>query len=287
MDCIGRFQFTVPEGMAAGGRSQSISTVDVSTAPLPPGGAKVLWKERVARISALTTPPGAPRSVARMFQLQTAVPGIWYFRSRDSPNLLALEAIKEFPDHALIVNRGADLDAPQRQIILQGGSEAIVETLVKNIINAYVPASPRGFCVGYGSITTKPSRNEETNIVLQHRALPGVEIRIRTRTVAEPDTQTYSNLSEESDLATATGSQMTVLRDAPRVVAGLPGKEMRVSVTPPDESPFVRFTWHFTGVPRRADQPAIDIVGTAQASHVAELEPAWESLLSSVRPVPL
>src|ERR1051326_8800480 len=253
MDCIGRFQFSLPETLTVTGRKQTIYTVDVSTIASPPGGAMTVWNERMSRINALSPPQGVNRVVARTFQLQTGVPAVWYFRSKESPELLALEAMKALPDHVLIVNRGADLDAPERQVILQGGGQEIVERLVKNVIDAYVPAATLGFCVGYGAITSKPSKNEETRIMLGHRSLGDLKIRIETHTVTAPDTRTYSDLDEESHQAAARGGQMTVMSEAARPVAGLPGKEMRISVASPGDRPFVRFTWHFSGVPGRSD----------------------------------
>src|SRR5260370_20626824 len=90
LECIGRFQFSLPETMTVNGRSQTIYTVDVSTVAAPPGGAKVVWAEHMARINALSPPKGVPTVVARTFQLQAGVPAVWYFPSKEAPELLAV-----------------------------------------------------------------------------------------------------------------------------------------------------------------------------------------------------
>jgi hypothetical protein len=195
--------------------------------------------------------------------------------------------MKPLPGHALLVSRGADLRGASVKELGQERAEAIVERLVLNVIEAYAPNVERGFCVGYGAITSEPSQNEQALISFAHRVLPDLHIRFMTRTISAPDTSTYSDLHEESRIAGMTGSEMTVLVEQNRMVAGLQGKEIRISMVPGNEPGFVRFTWHYAGVPGRGDQPAIDIMGTASSEHKIVLEAVWESMLESLARIPL
>jgi hypothetical protein len=274
-ECLGRFWFVVPGALAVTGRSQSIYRVDVSTIPLPAGGLDALWRERLARVNALTPPPGVASPVIRTFELQPGVSGIWYFVNPDDDEELCLEALKPQSGYAVLASRrGA------------ASKEAIVETLVKNVLDAYVPGTERGFCVGAGAITSEPGLNEYAGIALEHPTVPNFEVSIDTRTVKEPDTRAYSNLDEERQVTAGLGGTVEELRDQTRVVAGLEGKEIWASVDLPRETPFVRFTWHFPGVAEDSSRPMINIMGTAPTSRRAELEAVWEAVLRSFRPIP-
>jgi hypothetical protein len=274
--CIGRFRLTVPQTLTVKGRSQSIYDVDVSTMELPAGGIEALWDERLKKIRALTPPGAATSSIVREFQLQPGVRSVWYIKSADDPDFRDLDAIQPVGKHAVLATTD-----------VQGGKEDIVETLVKLVLNAYVPETTNGFCVGDGAVTSKPSRSEHTRIAFEHRTMDDIKITFETQTVREPDTQSYSNLDEEKQAVSGSGGKISVLRDQTRSVNALEGKEIWISVTVPRENPFVRFTWHFAGASLNSSQPAINIVATTRAEHQKELESIWESLLQSLMTVPV
>lgn len=274
-DCLGRFRFVVPGAFGVAGRRQSIYRVDVSTLALPDGGIEALWHERLAHIRALPPPRGAAHPIIKTFELQPGVNAVWYFANPDDDEEHCLEALKSQGGHAVLASRRG-----------MAGKESTVETLVKGVLDAYVPGTERGFCVGAGSITSEPGLNEHTGISLEHRRMPKFEVEITTRTVKEPDTSTYSDLEEERQVTAGLGGTVEELRNRPRVVAGLEGKEIWAAADVPDEPPFVRFTWHFPGVPEDSSRPAIDIKGAAPRSSQAELEAVWETVLRSFRPIP-
>jgi hypothetical protein len=267
-----------PENFTFAGQGQSIYTVDVSTVALPPAGAQAIWSQHVAQIEALPKPPGVAAVIRRSFQLAPGVSAVWYHRNSGTAGLIALDAMKSYPSHALMLSRGADLSVKSATV----DPEALVEKLETNIINAYVPQTGRGFCVGFGAITSKPSVNEHASVDFNDPSDSETHIQFETRTVTEPDTTTFSSLAEE----TAMGAPMNVLKEGARVVAGLSGKEIRISVAHAPAEGFVRFTWHFSGEAGSSDRPAIDIVGAAPLPRRARLESAWESFLSSVKRIP-
>jgi len=94
---------------------------------------------------------------------------------------------------------------------------------------------------------------------------------VKTQTVKEPDTRTFSNLDEEKEVVNANG-KLAVLLDHQRSVAGLEGREMRISITSPNETPTVRFTWPFGGMPADSSRPMINIKAAAPASEQKSLE---------------
>jgi hypothetical protein len=286
-ECVGRFQFTLPDGFAAAGRSQSIYSVDVRTVPIPPSGPDEIWKQEMIRIRGLAAPEGVDTTVLSTPRLGPTVSAVWYHPNPARKELLALDAAKPFRDHVLQLSRGADLRGMTNRPTEQRDAQATVERLVGNVIGAYVPQTNRGFCIGFGAITSKPSRSEQSLISFAHRSLPDIGIRFQTRTVATPDATTYSDLHEEARFAGVTGSQLTVLSEGNRLVAGFSGKEIRILVTPRGGPAFVRFTWHFGGGPFKGDAPAIDILGSSPAQHRALLESAWDTLLQSMRGIPL
>jgi len=274
LHCAGRFSFLAPEEMRETGRGHSIYRTNVSTALVAPGGAQAYWNQRLAKIRAIEPPTEG--DLPRTFELQPGVSAVWYVENRSFPDILTLESMEPLGDYVLVVDREADK-----------GKESLAETLVKEIVGSYAPSTDRGFCVGQGAITLEPSRNEEASVSFAHATANGIEVRFETQTVHAPDTTTYSNVEEEKDFASSAGGSLTVLREEPRSAAGLPGKEIRISAAFPDEEPMVRFTWHYPGVGRSGEQPAIDLVGSAPADRQALLEKIWETLLNSLRAVPL
>jgi hypothetical protein len=273
--CIGRFQFILPDALQVAGRSQSIYRVQVKTVALPEGGMKALWQDKVARIQALTPPRSVSSAVIRTLDLQPSVKAIWYFSNPDDPDVHQLEAIKPEGDHAVVASRSS-----------LAGKEASVETLITNILAAYLPVTTHGFCVGDGTVASEPGRGEETLIAFEHKKSPNFELRFETTTVSEPDTRTYSGIEEEQGLAADRGGKLIVLRNHNVLVAGLEGKEIRISVAAPHDAPVVRFTWHFPGVAEDSLRPMVNIVAIAPASEQAQLEAIWGGLLKSLRRVP-
>jgi Tle cognate immunity protein 4 C-terminal domain len=273
-ECVGRFQLAMPEVLSVAGRSQSINRVEVNTSALPAGGVEALWRERITRIRALHPPSGIANPVIREFDLQHGVKAVWYFANSGDDELHTVEAIKPEANHAVLV-------------LFEGiaGKEDVVEGLLKNVLDAYVPQARQGFCVGYGAITSEPGINEHARISFDHQRLSDLEITVETQTVKEPDNRTFSNLDEEKQVVRALGGEVITLRDQTRSVAGLQGKEIWASVVTPHEPSFVRFTWHFAGAPRDSARPMINIKGIAATDQQTELQTIWEIILNSLRSV--
>ncbi len=266
IQCVGRFSFAVPEAMNVTGRSQSMYRTNVSSVSLPAGDIDAYWTGRLSEMG----------TVLRRFDLEPGVKSAWSARNPVYPKILTLETVKPVSGGLIAADREAD-----------AGKEDVAEALVRDIINAYVPASDRGFCIGSGAITLEPSQNEQARLTLESSASPEIELRFETQTVREPDTKTYSDVDEERSVASAHGGTLTVLRDQQRSAAGLQGKEIWISATVPGEKPLVRFSWHYPGVGASGAQPSINIVGSAPVEKKAQLETIWETVLTSVRVVPL
>lgn len=265
--CTGRFRFIAPEEMDETGRGQSMYRTNIKTIPVPPGGVEAYWKVRLAQIG-----PVQPRR----FEFQPDVRSAWSARNATFPNILTLEMVKPVSGGLLFVDREAD-----------AGKENLAETLVKDLVNSYVLATDRGFCVGNGAITLEPSQNEQARLSLAPKASPDIEIRLATRTVGAPDVKTYSDVDEERGVTSAAGGTLSVLRDQERSGAGLSGKEIRISAVIPGEKPSVRFTWHYPGAARSSTKPSINVVGTAPVDKQKQLEAIWETVMTSLRTIPL
>ena len=263
--CSGRFTF-VADAVNVVDRSQSINRTNVITRAVPDGGIDRYWAERLAKTG----------SAQRPVELQAGVKGVWSARSAVFPKILTLETVSAVRDGLLIVDREAD-----------AGKESVAEALVRDIINAFVPSTERGFCVGRGAITLEPSQNEQVRLVLTKSETPDLEIRFQTRTVPEPDMTTYSDLDEEKSLIASKGGTLNVVRDSDRTVAAMNGREIWIAVDVPNEPPLVRFTWHYPGSAASAIRPAIDIVGTTSRERAGQLESLWESILGSLRSIPV
>ena len=270
--CIGRFQFTVPGALAVSGRSQSIYRVKVTTLPLPPGGPQKVISDKLAQ--ARVQEPEVSRAL-RHFELMPGIQSVWYIDNPRTPNLRELLAVKEVGDHAVVATRGGE-----------AGKSLGVEQLVGNVLLAYVPGAKRGFCVGPGAITSEPGFNEESLIVFSRPGLPDFELEFSTRTVREPDNETYTDLDEERQVARDGGGTLVVLNDQLRTIAGLKGKQMWISLALPNKDPSLRFTWHFAGVAQNSSKPMINIVGRASGEQQAALQEVWETVLLSLRTVP-
>ena len=143
--CVGRFQLTVPAEMVFTGRSQSIYRVDVTTLPIPQSGVDTLWDARLNRIRVLKAPGGASKAILKTFELAGGYRAVWYYNNPDAPQLRTLEAMRREGDFAVLAVRSAET-----------GKEPTAETLVKNVLDAYVPQTAQGFCLGHGAITSEP-----------------------------------------------------------------------------------------------------------------------------------
>jgi|SRR5580704_470270 hypothetical protein len=271
--CVGRFRFSIPGTVVVNGRSQSIYRVDVNAVSMPRGGIRELWGREVARLEALGPTMETKTAIVRELELESGVRAIWYADNPVSPQLHELVAMKPAGNYAIRAARGGE-----------ASKHEVVETLVRNVINAYTETGTRGFCVEEGAITSEPGLNEKALVSFAHRKLADFDIEFATITVSEP----VPGLSEEDEKETveSEGGSYTELRNQKRVAAGLEGKEMMTAVSLPREKPHVRFTWHFAGSPDSSGQPSVDFSATAPKEHRAELEKIWEMMLQSLRPVP-
>jgi hypothetical protein len=272
--CIGRFRFSIPETLVVNGRSQSIYRVDVGTVPMPRGGMRELWGKEMARLEKLGTTTGTKTAIVREIELEPEVRAIWYADNPVFPQLHEMVAMKPYGNHAIRATRGAD-----------ASKHETVETLVRGVLNAYADTSASGFCLEEGAITSEVGINEKALISFAHRKLPDFEIEFATTTVSEPAPGVSEE--EEKEAVASEGGTYTELRNQKRVAAGLEGKELMNAESLPGEKPHVRFTWHFPGNPDNSGQPSVDISATAQKEHRPELEKIWETMLQSLRPVPV
>jgi hypothetical protein len=200
-----------------------------------------------------------------------------HFEGSALTHLRILEAMKPETGYVLLLAYRTD-----------AGKEALVENLMKIVVNAYRPALTQGFCVEYGSITSVPGENEQSRAAFAHRTLPDFELSFDTHTVREP--ARLHPLSEVPDLArefAGEGIQLQVLKDEARIVVGLHGREGRVMLRDPSRGSFLHYTWHFPGAPGHSDQPEITLKATARQQHQDELQIVWESWLQSLQPVPM
>ncbi len=284
VECLGRFRFAVPGSFLVSGRSQSIYGVSITTSPLPPGGFDAFWASRLARIrppglstgseSGAGQGAGAGAGAFRPVDLQPGTRAVWYLRDPDSPRIRNLEAGMASGTFAVLMSRSGE-----------AGKESIVEDLLRLLLTDYVASTSHGFCVGQGALHSPPSADEESLISLTNKKSQDFQIKFSTRVVSRPDTTTYSDVEEEKEVAEAGGGSIAVIREQSRLVSGMEGKEIGISVRVPSDPPFVRFTWHFAGVPQNSFKPMINIVGTAPLPQQAELQKVWDSFLQSVEMV--
>jgi hypothetical protein len=268
--CAGRFAFRAPDSMRVVGRTASMYRTNVDVIPMTQGGIDGYWSARLAAIA--LTQPLVPRRVA----LSGGTLGVWYRSNRAFPNVLTLEVAKPLDRAIVVATREGE-----------AGKEAVGEELAADIVNAYVPNAERGFCVGGGSIVLEPSQNEHARIALETPSEPAIEIRVETQTVREPETTAYANTDEDEEIARRHGGTLTSLRDAQRVIANMPGKELWVSAAVPGEPPMLRYSWHHPGESGSSARPSVTVVGSARTSQRAALEAAWEAILGSMRAIPL
>ena len=255
-EALGRFRIGVPAQMTAASRSQRIYGVRVEA--LPPGA----WTTRMMELG---------DKVLSRPTMASGVEAVWYREASD----LILEARQVRGPAAVTVVR----DAPE-------GKEAVAERLSGDVLAAYVEGTAAGFCIGPGAIRMGPSLSESVEMVWKGTTT-SVRVEFSTQTVSAPDTKSFMDVVEERGFAGLAAGRLTVLGKRARTVAGMAGREIRISIALPDQEPQLRFTWHFAGVGRDGTKPKIDIVGTSVAGDQAALEAAWEAMLPSIETVPV
>ncbi len=272
--CIGRFALDVPAALDVDARSQSIYGVDMRTAAMYGAAFDGIWGEALRRIHALPAPAGSQHALVRTLDLLPGVPGAWYFDDPGEPRWVALTAMKPVEDQLLLVLAHAEVTQQKH-----------VEQVAKIAINAYVPGTEHGFCVGAGAITSVPGEAEQTSLTLSSRSAPGLLFKLETQSVQAPGSQTSADLDEEASAASQSGGHLMVERNAERTVAGLQGREIRISLFTPADGASVRFTWFFPGQPARCDRPMVNLVATAPRDRQAELAELWEQAVPTIRQV--
>lgn len=265
--CTGRFSFLSPAGFRETGRNQEIYRTSIKTIPMPEAGVDRYWRERLTRIQG-----GASQRPAEVLPGSRAV---WSARNEALPQVVTLELVKPTASGLHLISVEVEAGA---------GKEKIAEGLVRDIVESYASATERGFCIGNGALTIEPSQNEQARLAV---GKAGVSLQFQSRTVAEPDLRTHMDVEEESGVARAAGGSLEVLADRERSSAALEGREIRILMSIPGSKPELRFTWHYPGESRNAKRPSIDVMGTAEASRKADLEAAWELLLTSLRATPV
>ena len=274
-ECIGRFRLDVPDNLKITGRSQSIYGVSVRTEPVRDSSVARQWETRLTVIGKLPAAGGRQSPVLSQPELERGVAGVFYNSSPASPSVVTLEAAQAAGDHGFWVTYTGT-----------AGKEPGIQKLVRNVMTAYGPGTAHGFCAGAGSVRMGPSLSETVNMTLGPRAAGGIKLEFETKTVTEPDHK-FMDAAEGGEFAAATGGTFSVLMDRERTIAGLAGREVRVSMTLPGKAPLLKYGWHFAGVGRDATKPSISFFGQADADAQPELDAAWEVVIPSLRPVPV
>lgn len=273
--CIGRFRFRIPDELVVESRTQSIYRVDVQTVSLGREGVRGILQSKVREVEPISPLPGSVSSILTTFDIKPGIHGIWYADDPEEPQSHRLFAVRQVGDHAVTAERGAS-----------STGHTTVGTLIGNVIDSYVPSTGVGFCVGAGAVTTEAGRNERVVVTFSHAQNPDVKVEFMTETVREPDTSTYSDITEEQTSATAAGGRVNVLRDRMRNAGGVNGNEMWISLIVPEEKPLVRFIWEFAGMPENAIQPFMQFRAYGPLGDQPRIEQIWEMLITTLRPVP-
>ena len=261
----------------ASGRSQRIYRVDVSTIPLRDTDAATVWQARLASIRAAHASPGARDPIVRTFDLDAAVPAVWFHADSSDASFVTLEVMKPYGDHLLHLERE-----------ISSGAEEVTEKMYRRVIAGYVPHGRQGFCVGLGALMSEVSKNEQTQIAFTDPAVPDFTLSFASNTVDQPEEgDPLQDIEEEQRILAESGAVVTVTRNERRTVAQLAGVEARIQMKPRDGEPFVRFTWRFAGVGGNPSAPQLMLVGSAPVEHQAQLNTVWERMLRSLQPVPL
>jgi hypothetical protein len=263
---IGRFRLSLPEGLRAAGRTQSIYGVSIRTAPAVDVSAEDQWNARVAALAN-----------ARPVAFPGGAKGVWFNPNPALPSAITLEAIRPMGSHALWIVRSAT-----------AGGEQAAERLVAKILSVYEPGFDRGFCAEHGSIRMEGSLTESAEVSIADPSAPGLKVEFATKTVSEPDTRSLTSIDDERRLVRLAGGSLDVRAERDRTVNGMTGKEFRIAITIPGESTKLRYTWQFSGEGRNPSRPRIQVVASAESPDLAQkLDAAFDAVLSSLRPIPL
>lgn len=265
---IGRFEISVPEGLALKARHQSIYRVSVAVTDVPARDMPDVWRVRVEQLR---------KPAARSFDLLPDTPAAWSMESAETPDLMRLNAAKAVPGGILAVSRLGD-----------AGKQEGNEKLVRNVINAYVPESRYGFFLERGAIVSEPGQNESTRLLLNQPGLKEFELLLETQTVRTgTPLNRLSDVDQVREATEGNKGSFTVLHSGLREAASLPGLEEKISIADTGKSPVLRFTWKYGGEPQRADAPEIVLMGSALAANQAKLEQVWETAVRSLRRLPM
>jgi len=260
--CVGRYGFAASAGIQPVSRAAMIYRVEASAHAEAPGD--------LLRLQAGTA------EALRAADLGAGRQGLWVPAGGTRAGQRVLLGALPARGHTLLLKAVAD-----------AGREAPAEQLMRNVMDAYRAGVALGFCIGPGSITSEPSRNERASVTLKSAAAPGVELVAEIQTVAAPrDGHPLSDVEQEARALATLGTQLSVLRNAPRDVAGLAGHEGQVSTDNAREGAVLRYTWFHAGSAARADDPEILLRASAPAARRAQLDAAWAALLASFRRLP-
>lgn len=267
--CIGRFSLSPPPGWVLQARSQKMYLTDLDDAPPPPAAGSsdpVLDRLRQG------LPPKAP--LIRRFELDGVGPAAWF-------GLGSVDSV----DRRLVALAG-----PLRlQLLATKGREAPAEKGLRMIAPGYRPGARSGFCLVNGAMDLEPSRNETTQLSLAASAWPDTRFTLHTRAVDKPDT-THPMAQPEAEAAALAGSGATLQLQPQRArqVAGLAGQELRGELQADAHTPPRRlYRFFHAGVGRQAGAPLMTLALEGPASEQAALDLAWNTLLDSLRPLPL
>jgi len=142
-------------------------------------------------------------------------------------------------------------------------------------------------CIAWAKVRLQQSQaaTRKRFVAFRHEKLPGFKIEFRTKMVVEAEAPLP--ISEQMEFVESEGGTIAIIREQKRGAAGLDGEEAAVAVTLPGEKPFVEFTWHYSGMPDSSTQPYIEVSAKAPKERREELERIWETILQSLRPVPV
>lgn len=259
--CVGRYGFGSIEGFEPVSRAAMIYRVEVSEHPETP-------EDLLGALS-------AQGEVTQSIDLGAGRQGLWLKRSGlPSGQSMAVGTLTA-PGHTLLLKAVAD-DARM----------APAEQLLRNVLDAYRAGVAIGFCVGSGSITSEPSRNERASVLLKAAAVPQAELSAETQTVAAPRNAQPFDATGDARTLLGQGMRLTVLHSAARTVAGHEGHEQRAAIEDVRGGVALHFAWIHPGSAGRADDPEIVLRAFGPLSSQARLDAAWARLLASFRRLP-
>jgi hypothetical protein len=264
---LGRFNFNLPDEFDLVGRNQSIYHVEIMTIPLKDKSPADLWYKRIEKIKSEII----SSKMLWEKEIHPDFPAVFYQTDPTVPSV-NMEAQKTLKDHILILK-------------YQGkkNMETDMMRLISIIAGGYQQGITKGFNIGAGSITSKPSVNEHAFIKFKHQALQ-TEVSINTQTAGRVlNVHPLDDVSNEIKGLALEGIKLKVLIDEKKTVAGLPGFEGHVILDSPEEEPIFRNTWFFQGEQKNSFKPEILIKMTGPEKHIEAVNEIWIKLLKSIR----